>query len=42
MMQRYREAKKSFEQAIKANKQAADAYNNLGVVFYEEGNMVPL
>ena len=29
MMQRYREAKKSFDQAIKANKQFADAYNNL-------------
>jgi tetratricopeptide (TPR) repeat protein len=36
MMQRYREARKSFERSIKANHQLADAYNNLGVVFYEE------
>jgi len=36
MMQRYREAKKSFEQSIKADRKAADAYNNLGVVLYEE------
>jgi len=36
MMQRYREAKKSFEQSIKADRKFADAYNNLGVVFYEE------
>jgi len=36
MMQRYREAKKSFDQAIKADRKFADAYNNLGVVFYEE------
>ena len=36
MMQRYREAKKSFEQSIKANRTFADAYNNLGVVYYEE------
>lgn len=36
MMQRYREAKKSFEQALKYNRQYADAYNNLGVVLYEE------
>jgi tetratricopeptide (TPR) repeat protein len=36
MMQRYREAKKSFEKSIKANRKFADAYNNLGVVYYEE------
>lgn len=36
MMQRYREAKKSFEQSIKADRKFADAYNNLGVVHYEE------
>ena len=36
MMQRYREAKKSFEQSIKANRQFADPHNNLGVVYYEE------
>jgi tetratricopeptide (TPR) repeat protein len=36
MMQRYREARKSFDQAIKDNRQFADAYNNLGVVLYEE------
>lgn len=36
MMQRYREAKKSFDQAIKADRKFADAYNNRGVVSYEE------
>lgn len=36
MMQRYREARKSFEQSIKADHKCANAYNNLGVVFYEE------
>ena len=36
MMQRYREAKKSFDQAIKADRKFADAYNNRGVVFYEQ------
>ena len=36
MMQRYREAKKSFDQSIKADRKFADAYNNLGVVLYEE------
>lgn len=38
MMQRYKEAKKSFERAIKTNKKHADAYNNLGVIYYEEKN----
>ncbi len=36
MMQRYREAKKSFDQSIKADRRFADPYNNLGVVYYEE------
>lgn len=36
MMQRYHEARKSFEQSIKADHALADAHNNLGVVFYEE------
>jgi tetratricopeptide (TPR) repeat protein len=36
MMQRYREARKSFEKSIKSDRNFADAYNNLGVVFYEE------
>lgn len=36
MMQRYREAKKSFDQSIKTDRKYADAYNNLGVVYYEE------
>jgi tetratricopeptide (TPR) repeat protein len=35
MMQRYKEAKKSFERAIKADHEFANAYNNLGVVLYE-------
>jgi tetratricopeptide (TPR) repeat protein len=35
MMQRYKEARKSFEHAIKADHEYADAYNNLGVVLYE-------
>ncbi len=35
MMQRYKEARKSFEHAIKSDHQFADAYNNLGVVDYE-------
>jgi tetratricopeptide (TPR) repeat protein len=40
-MQRYREAKKSFEHAIKASRRLADAYNNLGVVYYEEKKYSP-
>ncbi|HKU27523.1 MAG TPA: tetratricopeptide repeat protein, partial [Candidatus Sulfotelmatobacter sp.] len=36
MMQRYGEAKKSFEQSTKADRKFADAYNNLGVVYYEQ------
>jgi tetratricopeptide (TPR) repeat protein len=34
MMQRYKEARKSFEHAIRSDRQFADAYNNLGVIFY--------
>jgi tetratricopeptide (TPR) repeat protein len=34
LIQRYPEAKKSFERAIKVDHQYADAYNNLGVIFY--------
>ncbi len=41
MMQRYREAKKSFDLAIKADRKFADAYNNRGVVFYEEQKYGP-
>ncbi len=41
MMQRYKEAKKSFDQSIKVNKKFADAYNNLGVVLYEEKRYGP-
>jgi tetratricopeptide (TPR) repeat protein len=36
MLQRYGEARKSFERAIRFNHEFADAYNNLGVVFYED------
>lgn len=36
MMQRYSQARKTFEQSIKADRKFADAYNNLGVVYYEE------
>lgn len=36
MMQRYGEAKKSFERSIKENRMFADAYNNLAVVYYEQ------
>jgi tetratricopeptide (TPR) repeat protein len=35
MLQRYKEARKSFEKAIRADREYADAYNNLGVVLYE-------
>jgi len=34
MMQRYKEARKSFEHAIRSDRQFADAYSNLGVIFY--------
>jgi tetratricopeptide (TPR) repeat protein len=36
MMQRYNEAKKSFERSIKADHHFADPCNNLGVVYYEQ------
>ena len=35
LMQRYKEARKSFEHSIKADRTYADAYNNLGVILYE-------
>jgi tetratricopeptide (TPR) repeat protein len=38
MMQRYKEAKKSFERAIKADRKDAVSYNNLGVVYYAVHN----
>ncbi len=38
MMQRYKEAKKSFERAIKTDHNHADAYNNLGVIYYQARN----
>ncbi len=41
MMQRYKEAKKSFDQSIKSDQKFADAYNNLGVVLYEEKKYGP-
>lgn len=34
MMQRYKEAKKSFDRAIRADHNDAIAYNNLGVIYY--------
>lgn len=41
MMQRYREAKKSFDLSIKCDHKFADAYNNRGVVYYEERKYGP-
>jgi tetratricopeptide (TPR) repeat protein len=35
MMQRYKEARKAFERATRADHNYANAYNNLGVVLYE-------
>jgi tetratricopeptide (TPR) repeat protein len=35
MMQRYKEARKSFEHAIRIDRKYSDAYNNLGVVHYQ-------
>ncbi len=37
LTQRFKEAKKSFERAIKADRKHSDAYNNLGAVYYELG-----
>jgi len=34
LMQRWSDSRKSFERAIKADRDYADAYNNLGVIFY--------
>jgi len=34
LMQRWPDAKKSFEQAIHADREYSDAYNNLGVIYY--------
>jgi tetratricopeptide (TPR) repeat protein len=34
MMQRYKDARKSFEHSIKTDRNHADAYNNLGVAYY--------
>jgi tetratricopeptide (TPR) repeat protein len=36
MMERYHDARRSFEQSVKIDRGMADAYNNLGVVLYEE------
>lgn len=41
MLDRFRDARKSFEQAIKADRSYADAYNNLGVVYYKTGRLGP-
>jgi tetratricopeptide (TPR) repeat protein len=38
LMQRFPEARKSFERAIKVDRTHSDAYSNLGVVFYETRN----
>jgi tetratricopeptide (TPR) repeat protein len=35
LMQRYKDARKSFERAIHYDRTFADAYNNLGVIYYE-------
>lgn len=37
-IQRFDEARKSFERSIKLNPKYADAYNNLGVIFYLKKN----
>lgn len=41
MMQRYSEARKSFEHSIKIDHKFADAYNNLAVVYYEQKRYAP-
>src|SRR5258708_10837022 len=35
MLQRYKQAGKSFEHAIKKDRKFVEAYNNLGVIHYE-------
>ena len=41
MLQRFREAGKQFEHAIKANRNFPEAYNNLGVINYERRRYGP-
>jgi tetratricopeptide (TPR) repeat protein len=41
MLQRFREAGKQFERAIKANRKFPEAYNNLGVIQYERHKYGP-
>jgi len=41
MLQRFREAGKEFERAIKANRNFPEAYNNLGVIDYERRKYGP-
>jgi tetratricopeptide (TPR) repeat protein len=36
MLQRYKDARKNFTRAVKADHNHSDAYNNLGVVYYEQ------
>jgi tetratricopeptide (TPR) repeat protein len=36
MLQRYKEARKNFNRAIKLDHNHSDAYNNLGVVYYQQ------
>src|SRR5262249_53549988 len=36
MLQRYKEARRSFNRAIKLDHDHSDAYNNLGVVYYQQ------
>jgi predicted Zn-dependent protease len=38
LLRRYKEARKNFDHAIKVNKNYANAYANLGVVYYQETN----
>ncbi len=38
-LHRYKEARKTFELSIRTDKNYANAYANLGVVYYEEGNL---
>jgi len=38
LLRRYKEARKNFERAIKLDKTYANAYANMGVVYYQQGN----
>ena len=38
LLRRYKESRKSFERAIKADKNYANAYANLGVVYYQQAS----